>query len=114
MIVEFEHGNYFSVALLRAEHLEELKARIERSGPKLALDLEEVSLMDVDVVRFRGICQGKDIELLHCSAYIGSPENGRAKSCASAIARCQRFDSQVMKGRHCSFSNRREWLMQRA
>lgn len=58
------------IGRIRAEHLEELKAQIEGSGARIALDLEEVSLVDVDVVRFLGICQREGVELLHCSPYI--------------------------------------------
>ena len=34
------------------------------------LDLEEVNLVDVDVIRFLGTCQGEGIRLLHCPPYI--------------------------------------------
>jgi hypothetical protein len=55
---------------MRGEHLEELKAQMKDSGPRVALDLNEVSLVDVDVVCFLGICQTEGVELLHCSPYI--------------------------------------------
>jgi hypothetical protein len=34
------------------------------------LDLSEVSLVDVHVVRFLGTCQAEGVQLLHCSRYI--------------------------------------------
>jgi ABC-type transporter Mla MlaB component len=37
---------------LRAEHLDQLKAEIERAGPRASLDLEEVGLVDIEGVRF--------------------------------------------------------------
>jgi hypothetical protein len=37
---------------LRSEHLEQLKSEIERGGPNVELDLEEVDLVDVEGVRF--------------------------------------------------------------
>ena len=58
------------IGRMRAEHLEELKKQISESGSKIALDLEEVNLVDVDVIRFLGICQGEGVRLLHCSPYI--------------------------------------------
>jgi anti-anti-sigma regulatory factor len=58
------------IGRMRAEHLEELKRQIGRSGSKIALDLEEVNLVDVDVIRFLGTCQGEGVCLLHCSPYI--------------------------------------------
>ncbi len=58
------------IGRVRAEHLEELNAQIKGGGSRIALDLDEVSLVDVDVVRFLGICQVEGVELLHCSPYI--------------------------------------------
>jgi hypothetical protein len=67
---------------MRAEHLEELKTQIRESGSKIMLDLEEVNLVDVDVVRFLGICQREGVSLLHCPPYISdwiTKEQGREK-----------------------------------
>lgn len=36
----------------------------------IVLDLEEVRLVDVEVVRFLGMCEAKGVELVHCSPYI--------------------------------------------
>jgi hypothetical protein len=36
----------------------------------MALDLDEVTLVDVEVVRFLGVCEAAGIALLHCSPYI--------------------------------------------
>jgi hypothetical protein len=58
------------IGRIRREHLEELKAQMKDGGPKVTLDLNEVSLVDVDVVCFLGICQSEGVELLHCSPYI--------------------------------------------
>ena len=55
---------------LQAEYLEELQAQIEHNGPRRALDLNEVTLVDVEVVRFLGVCEAEGIALLHCSPYI--------------------------------------------
>ena len=58
------------IGRIRQEHLEELKAQMKDSGPSVALDLEQVHLVDVDVVRFLGACKASGVELLHCSQYI--------------------------------------------
>ena len=58
------------IGRMRAEHLEELKTQIGETGSKIALDLEEVNLVDVDVIRFLGICQREGVCLLHCPTYI--------------------------------------------
>jgi len=34
------------------------------------LDLDEVSLVDLNVVRFLGTCQTEGVVILHCSPYI--------------------------------------------
>jgi ABC-type transporter Mla MlaB component len=55
---------------IQSEYLAELKTQIEGSEPHSALDLEEVTLVDVGVVRFLLVCEESGIELLHCSPYI--------------------------------------------
>jgi hypothetical protein len=54
---------------LRSDQLEQVKAEVERGGA-LALDLEEVDLVDVEGVRFLNACEAQDIPVLHCSPYI--------------------------------------------
>jgi hypothetical protein len=54
----------------RSEHLEQVKAEIERGGPRIALDLEEVDLVDVEGVRFLNACEAEGIAVLRCSPYI--------------------------------------------
>jgi hypothetical protein len=55
---------------LQAVHLEELKIQIGEVGPMTAVDLNEVTLVDVDVVRFLAACEESGIALENCSAYI--------------------------------------------
>jgi anti-anti-sigma regulatory factor len=55
---------------IRSRHLEQLKGEIDAHGASIALDLEDVTLVDVDAVRFLGTCEAGGIELLHCSSYI--------------------------------------------
>ena len=40
------------------------------TGPRIFLDLEEVTLVDVDVIRFLVVCEDEGIEVVRCSAYI--------------------------------------------
>jgi len=58
------------IGRLRAEHLDALKVEIAESGSRIALDLEELSLVDVEVVRFLGTCQAAGIKIVHSSPYI--------------------------------------------
>jgi hypothetical protein len=52
------------------EHLVELKAEVEGMGAGTVLDLEHVTLVDVEGVRFLSDCDARGIELAHCSPYI--------------------------------------------
>ena len=54
----------------RSEHVDQVKTEIERGGPRAALDLEEVDLVDVEGIRFLNACKAEGIPILHCSAYI--------------------------------------------
>jgi hypothetical protein len=68
---------------LRSEHLDQVKAEIERGGPRITLDLEEVDLVDVDAVRFLNACEAEGISVLRCSPYIREwmlRERGSAKN----------------------------------
>ena len=54
----------------RSEHLDQVRAEIDLVGPRVALDLEELDLVDVEGVRFLNGCEAKGISVLHCSPYI--------------------------------------------
>jgi len=54
----------------RSEHFDQVKAEIERGGPRVALDLQEVDLVDVEGVRFLNACEAEGIQVLNCSPYI--------------------------------------------
>ncbi len=66
-----EHGTAIKlIGRIRAEHLAELRGQIAASAPSILLDLEEVTLVDADAVRFLSACESEGIQLQHCSAYI--------------------------------------------
>jgi len=58
------------IGRMQAEHLSEVERQIDASGPNVKLDLEEVTLVDVEVVRFLGTCETSGIDVLNCSPYI--------------------------------------------
>ena len=58
------------IGRMRAEHLEELEKQIRGSESPITLDLEEVTLVDVEIVRFLGACEARGATLLNCSPYI--------------------------------------------
>jgi hypothetical protein len=53
-----------------ADHLVDLRLQTEGMGPGTLLDLEHVTLVDVEGVGFLSDCEAKGIELVHCSPYI--------------------------------------------
>jgi hypothetical protein len=55
---------------LRSEHLDELEAQLEGDWRRIELDLDGVTLVDVEVVRFLSACEDGGVELLHCWPYI--------------------------------------------
>lgn len=54
---------------IQSEHVEQLKAEMEGVA-RVALDLEDVKLVDRDAVRFLSVCEANGTELRHCSPYI--------------------------------------------
>jgi len=60
------------IGRMQREHIEELKAQIKAGGRSVRLDLNEVSLVDLDVIRFLATCQSEGISLVHCSRYINN------------------------------------------
>ena len=54
----------------QSEHVGELKKQLQHDGSRFVLDLTEVTLVEVDVVRFLGICETGGVEIVNCSLYI--------------------------------------------
>src|SRR5580658_2196320 len=55
---------------IRSGDIEGLRGQMDAHAGGMALDLEEVTLVDVEVVRFLGMCEAKGVELVHCPPYI--------------------------------------------
>jgi len=58
------------IGRMRAEDLSELEKQVRESESKIVLDLEELNLVDVEAVRFLGMCERQGVTLLNCSPYI--------------------------------------------
>ena len=58
------------IGRVRSEHLDELKKQTGVKGPPIVFDMECVTLVDIEVVRFLNACEESGIELLHCWPYI--------------------------------------------
>jgi len=55
---------------LQSTHLDELKIQLEGAQSRIVLDLNGVTLVDVEIVRFLNACEKGGVELLHCWPYI--------------------------------------------
>ena len=58
------------IGRVRAEDLPEVARQLEASGQGAVLELDEVTLLDVDVVRFLNSCEAEGVRLVDCSPYI--------------------------------------------
>ena len=58
------------IGRIQSEQIEQLSAQITVAGQGIVLDMNEVTLVDVDVIRFLRVCENKGIEIIHCSPYI--------------------------------------------
>lgn len=65
-----ETGVVRLIGRIQAEHLGELNAQVRGIGSKAILNLEDVTLVDVQVVRFLDACRRDGIELRNCPPYI--------------------------------------------
>jgi hypothetical protein len=58
------------IGAAQREHLEEISRQLDLCGPRAALDLEEVTVVGADVIRFLLARERQGTELLNCPAYI--------------------------------------------
>jgi hypothetical protein len=66
---------------LRSEHLDELKRQLDGDWRGTELDLDGVTLVDVEAIRFLNACEESGVDFFHCWPYIGEcmiREKGRA------------------------------------
>jgi anti-anti-sigma regulatory factor len=55
---------------LQSMHLDELKTQLQGAQSRIVLDLNGVTLVDVETVRFLNACEQEGVEFLHCWPYI--------------------------------------------
>jgi hypothetical protein len=58
------------IGRILTEHLSELEVQLDAVDPNVVLDLRDVSIVNLDVVRFLGVCESRGIQLLDCPTYI--------------------------------------------
>jgi anti-anti-sigma regulatory factor len=55
---------------IQSANVEEIREQMKGHAETIVLDLEEVTLVDVNVVRFLGMREAEGVELVNCSPYI--------------------------------------------
>lgn len=55
---------------IRAEDLEEIRNQMDVPGMRITFDLKDVTLIDLDSVRFLGLCESEGAGLVNCALYI--------------------------------------------
>jgi anti-anti-sigma regulatory factor len=55
---------------IQSEHLDGIRAQMQDDGVRVILDLREVTLVDVQVVRFLSGREKAGVELAHCPLYV--------------------------------------------
>jgi len=55
---------------LQSKHLDELKTQLNGAQSRIALDVNGVTLVDVEIIRFLNACEKGGVELLNCWPYI--------------------------------------------
>ena len=55
---------------LQSKHLDELKTQMEGTRSRIVLDLNGVTLVDIEIVRFLNACEKGGVELLNSWPYI--------------------------------------------
>ena len=68
--IELIEGRIRLSGEFRSEHLDQVKAEIDRCGSPVVLDLEELNRIDVDGIRFLTTCEAKGISVSQCSPYV--------------------------------------------
>ena len=58
------------IGQIHSEDLEDFKAQTLAAGPGMAFDLDELTLVDVGVVRYLVSANSAECELLNCPPYI--------------------------------------------
>lgn len=91
------HPSIRLIGRLCAAYLPQLRAQIEAAPPAAILEMEQVTLVDIEVIRFLCECEASGIQLRHCSPYIREwiAQEGRAPveqgSCSTETERKTRL-----------------------
>ena len=64
------HGRVRLSGEFRSEHVDQVKAEMDRCESRGVLDLAEVDLVDIEAIRFLNSCEATGVSVLHASSYI--------------------------------------------
>ena len=67
------------IGRIESQHLDELWAEVRRHRPRLVIDLDQVTLVDVAVVRFLIASEADGVELRNCAPYIRDWMSGEGR-----------------------------------
>ena len=67
------------IGRIESQHLDELRAEVRRHRPRLVIDLDQVTLVDVAVVRFLIASAADGVELRNCAPYIRDWMSGEGR-----------------------------------
>jgi hypothetical protein len=72
--IETTPGKQFTtirlIGRIRTEHLSKLIAQLDAAAPNIVMDLSEVSIVNLEIVKFLGECESRGIQLPNCPTYI--------------------------------------------
>jgi len=58
------------IGRVQSAHLSEITEQMGMGGPNVILDLEDVTIVDVDAVRFLCTCERQGTQLVNCPPYV--------------------------------------------
>ena len=58
------------IGRIESTHINDLREEVRSYRLRIVLDLDQVTLVDLNVVRFLIACEADGIQLMHCAPYI--------------------------------------------
>jgi hypothetical protein len=55
---------------IQSAHIDDIRVQMDDDSVLIVLDLSEVTLVDVEVIRFLSDCEDEGIVLVHCPLYV--------------------------------------------
>ena len=55
---------------IQSTHIGSIRAQMDDDSVRIVFDLSEVTLVDIEVVRFLSDCENEGVVLVHCPRYV--------------------------------------------